>query len=91
MRYEPQYHTACQIQRMILQKMGLEMQQRNRTPKPVEEAKLPKLRASELCSLANAWEKIEERKRILRMKPKPRDVEVVVRDKNKAVHHAPRE
>lgn len=50
-----------------------------------------KTTAAQLSSLSNAWEKIEERKRILRMKPKPRDVEVVVRDKNKAVHHAPRE
>lgn len=36
---------------------------------------------SQLATLSNAWEKLEERKRILRMKPKPRDVEVKPKEK----------
>lgn len=76
MFWNPQYHTACQIQKKILAAMGLEMQHANQTPKPMAEEKSPKLKPSELCSLAKAWETIEERKRILRMKPKPKDIEV---------------
>lgn len=74
MFWNPQYHTACQIQKKILEAMGLEFQRANQTPKPIENA--PKLKPADLCSLAKAWETIEERKRILRMKPKPRDIEV---------------
>jgi len=84
MRYEPQYHTACQIQRLILRKMGLDMQQRNRVPKPGDPALSEKLKPSELCSLATAWEKIEDRKRILRMKGLPKPVDPVSKDKAKA-------
>ena len=34
------------------------------------------LKPGELASLTKAFDTLEERKRILRMKPKPRDVEV---------------
>lgn len=50
-----------------------------------------KTTATQLASLANSWNTIEERKRILRMKPKPRDVEVQPKGKAKLMHHAPRE
>lgn len=72
-RHVPQYHTACQIQKKILEALGLEMQQANQTPKPAPNA--PKLRPAEICSLAKAWSDIEERKRILRMKGLPKPVE----------------
>ena len=38
----------------------------------------------DLCALTSAWERLEERKRILRMKPKPRDIDVTPKDKPKA-------
>ena len=56
--------------------MGLELQQANQTPKPVADDKKKPLKASELCSLTRAWTELEERKRILRMKPKPKDIAV---------------
>lgn len=83
MRHSPQYHTACQIQKLILKKMGLGMQQRNQTPKPMDEAKVDELKSTELCALASAWEKIEDRKRILRMKGLPKPVDSAVKDKSK--------
>ena len=39
------------------------------------------LKPADLCSLTTAWEKLEERKRILRMKPKPRDQDVSLKQK----------
>lgn len=81
MRWSPQYHTACQIQKQILDLMGLEMQQGNRTPKPSESKPKKELKPAELCSLTKAWTELEERKRILRMKPKPRDLDVTPKAK----------
>jgi len=43
------------------------------------------LKPKDLATLTSAWERLEERKRILRMKPKPRDVEV----KDKSKSHKP--
>lgn len=90
MIYPPQYHTACQIQRKILAAMGLDLLQRNQVPKSTEEGKKVKLKPSELCSLTAAWDKIEERKRILRMKPLPKAIEVKEKVRG-PVHIAPRE
>lgn len=73
MFWNPQYHTACQIQKKILESMGLEFQRANQTPKPIEKA--PKLKPAELCSLAKAWELIENRKRILRNKGLPKSID----------------
>lgn len=78
-KYSPQYHTACQIQKKVLEAMGLEMQQKNQTPKPIKGS--PQLKPSDLCSLAKAWETIEERKRILRMKGLPKAVDSKEREK----------
>lgn len=74
MRYQPQYHTACQIQKMILGKMGLELAQANQVPK-MGKIKTD-LTPSELCSLTKAWSELEDRKRILRNKGLPKAVEV---------------
>ena len=64
------------MQKKILEALGLEFQQANRTPKPIDPALATKLKPAELCSLTKAWTELEERKRIIRMKPKPRDVDV---------------
>lgn len=76
MKWSPQYHTACQIQKQILDMMGLEMQQANRTPKVVPKEGREKLKPAELCSLTKAWSELEDRKRILRNKPLPKAMEV---------------
>lgn len=73
-RYTPQYHVACQIQKKILAKMGLEFQAANRVPKSAKSD--CDLSPRDLASLTTSWNMIEERKRILRMKPKPKDVAV---------------
>jgi hypothetical protein len=79
MRYQPQYHTACQIQKLILGKMGLDLAQANQTPKPGKIA--THLSPAELCSLTKAWGELEERKRILRGKGLPKAVESNEREK----------
>jgi hypothetical protein len=75
MFHSPQYHTACQIQKLILGQMGLEISQANQTPKPMPEGKKPKLTPSELANLAKSWDLIENRKRILRGKGLPKPIE----------------
>jgi hypothetical protein len=35
-------------------------------------------KSKDLAAIACAWERLEERKRVMRMKPKPRDVDVSV-------------
>ena len=64
MRWSPNYHTACQIQKKIL----VQMEAEELTPK-------------DLAALTSAWEKLEERKRILRMKPMPKAVDVTPKAK----------
>ena len=44
----------------------------------------PETTASARAQVARAWEVLEERKRILRMKPKPKDVDVSARAKSKS-------
>jgi hypothetical protein len=41
-----------------------------------KDAMNPKTPARERAQVACAWERLEERKRILRMKPKPKDLDV---------------
>jgi hypothetical protein len=81
-KYTPQYHTACQIQRKILRKMGLEFQDANHAPKPAKSLD-DDLSPKDLALLTSSWNTLEERKRILRMKPKPRDVDVAEKKKAK--------
>jgi hypothetical protein len=59
MRWTPNYHTACQIQKKILVHMEDE-----------------ELSHKDLAVLTSAWERLEERKRILRMKPLPKAQDV---------------
>ena len=79
-RWTSAYHTACQIQKKILEAMGLEFQQANRTPKPVAGGG-PKLKPSELKQLADSWSTLEDRKRVLRMRGLPKPVESKEREK----------
>jgi hypothetical protein len=67
MRWTPNYHVACQIQKRIL----VQMEAEELTPK-------------DLAALTGAWEKLEERKRILRMKPLPKAQDVSVKEKHPA-------
>jgi hypothetical protein len=80
-RFTPQYHVACQIQKKILAKMGIRFAQANRVPKSAGPD--CDLSPKDLAVLAGSWNTIEERKRILRMKPKPRDQEVTDNKKAK--------
>lgn len=41
----------------------------------------PKLTPKDLAALTSAWERLEERKRILRMKPAPKAVDVPLKSK----------
>jgi len=73
MRWTPNYHVACQIQKKILAQME----------GPLE--------PNQLASLSKAWDTLEERKRILRMKPLPKAQDVsAVREKAR-VRAIPRE
>lgn len=65
-KYQINYHVACQIQRKILAQIGVG---------PGNEG-APPLEPKDLASLTAAWEKLEERKRILRMKPLPKAIDV---------------
>lgn len=67
MRWTPNYHIACGIQKKILAQM-----------------ENPTISPKDLAALTSAWEKLEERKRILRMKPKPRDADVSVKTHTRA-------
>lgn len=90
MKWAPQYHTACQIQRLILDQMGLEMAQKNQTPKPMPKGLKPSLKPGELCALTKAWSELEDRKRILRGKGLPKPIEAKEKPRG-PVHQAPRE
>lgn len=43
----------------------------------------PETTATQLATLSNAWEKLEERKRILRMKPLPKAIAVEQKGKTR--------
>jgi hypothetical protein len=66
-KYAPNYHIACGIQRKILEQIGVG---------PDAPPKVSKLSPKDLAVLTSAWEKLEERKRILRNKPLPKAAEV---------------
>ena len=78
-KYQINYHVACQIQKMILGKMGLEFGAQNQSPR-VGKTRTD-LSVAELSSLTKSWELLEERKRILRMKGLPKPVESKEREK----------
>ena len=51
----------------------------SRPDKPPVEPEGKELKPGELAQLAKAWDTLEERKRVLRMKPAPKPVEVSVK------------
>jgi hypothetical protein len=71
-RFAPNYYLACRIQDKILNMIGVKPQNSTRYDPKEKKDLSPK----DLATLSGAWNTLEERKRILRMKPKPRDVEV---------------
>lgn len=81
-RYQAQYHVACQIQKKILAKLGLQFQHPNRVPQ-ASDADCD-LSPKDLSSLISSWDRIEERKRILRMKGLPRAVDARPKEKKAA-------
>lgn len=90
MKWSPQYHSACQIQKLILGKMGLRIQHRNEVIKPDPEHPV-EIKSSELCALTKAWDTLEERKRILRMKGLPKAVNAEAKRKSTHTFVAPKE
>ena len=83
MRYTPSYHTACQLQDKVLGQIGLirlSRSDRKKLEKPVGK----NLKPAELSSLVKSWELLEERKRILRMRPLPKAVAVPPTERPKA-------
>jgi hypothetical protein len=50
----------------------------------------PETPPRERAQVARAWAELEERKRVLRMKPKPRDVDVLELQRRKAINLAMR-
>jgi hypothetical protein len=73
MRYQPNYHIACRIQDRILNAMGVQTQLKHHV-KPELAAR--DLTPTQLAALASAWDKLEDRKRIIRMKPLPKAQDV---------------
>lgn len=69
MRWAPSYHKALHIQERLLNAMGLDKDGKL-LPNP------PPIPPNQLASLAAAWDKLEDRKRILRDKPLPKAREV---------------
>lgn len=79
MRFQPNYYIACRIQDKILNAIGVDTQtKRHRRP----EEKM-NLNAAQLATLAKAWDTLEDRKRILRMKPTPRPIDVTPKEKRR--------
>src|SRR5438094_130638 len=51
------------------------------------DAMKPETPARERAMVARAWSELEERKRILRMKPKPKDVDVSEKSRKRSPNH----
>ena len=76
-RFQPNYYIACRIQDEILNRIGVAPQNKSRHKPDKAEALSPK----DLAALSAAWDRMEERKRILRNKPlvKPVDATPVAK------------
>lgn len=77
-RYQPNYHVACRLQDRILNVIGVKPQLASHIDESVRNKKL---NPAQLSSLVNAWDKLEDRKRILRMKPLPKAQDVAPKEK----------
>jgi hypothetical protein len=75
MRNTPNYHTACKLQDKILDMAGVVRQSRWNKSKIAAPEGID-LNPAQLSALVGAWDRLEERKRILRMKPMPKPVDV---------------
>ena len=78
-RFQPNYYLACRIQDKILNMIGIKPQNSSRYDPDAKRD----LKPGELASLTKAFDTMEDRKRIIRMKGKPKDVEVKEKAKNK--------
>ena len=77
MRYQPNYYLSCRIQDKILNMIGVKPQsKKNWEPDAKRD-----LKPGELATLAKAFDTLEERKRIIRMKGLPKAVDVAPRRK----------
>lgn len=86
MRWTPNYHTACKLQDKILETIGVARVRGKVMPAPG----VP-LKPSDLSSLIKAWDTLEERKRVLRMKPAPKAIDVSVKEKKAPAMLVPQE
>lgn len=87
MRWTPNYHVACKLQDKILESIGITRKARGGRPQLLDVDKPMPMKPSDLSSLIKAWDTLEDRKRVLRMKPLPRAVDVS-RDGKKAKVHS---
>ena len=76
-RYQPNYYIACRLQERLLNTIGVEPQ----TKKRIDPSLKTKLRPGELASLVKSWDLLEDRKRVLRMKPLPKSIDVTPKKK----------
>lgn len=75
MRWSPNYHHACRMQDKILKMIGVDRLWH------IGDEELPSkgkkdLTPGQLATLVKAWDTLEERKRIIRMKPAPKAIDV---------------
>lgn len=80
MRYQPNYYLACRIQDKILNMIGIKPQNKsNHDPSAKKD-----LAPGELASLTKAFDLMEDRKRVLRMRGLPKPVEADRKEKKPA-------
>ena len=72
-----------------MDRMGLVRQSRRGKNDVVPSGDAKLLKPSELASLSKAWNELEERKRILRMKPMPKPVDVNAQEERRLRRRAP--
>lgn len=81
MRYAPNYYIACRLQERLLNTIGVDPQ----TKKRVDPSLKAELKPGELASLVKSWDLLEDRKRVLRMKPLPKAMDVTPKPKKVAL------
>jgi hypothetical protein len=74
-------NNIAQLPRMKPGRRGVVLQALDMQRVLVADAHNPKTTPSARAQVARTWEVLEERKQILRMKPKPKDVEVERKEK----------
>lgn len=81
MRWTAQYHVACKLQDRILEHVGIVRRGKGGRPVVDEPDRNLKVKPMELAALVKAWDVLEDRKRVIRMKPVPRPIDVTKEQK----------